>query len=161
MQSKDTTAEQLVKQSSCIETCAICGDPITGTCPRYYPERIVIFPPELQPGDFLITTCRAQPLKVFKVSPPENDTVIADVMYGGPLEIEHMELPLLVKRQILCGGPACELHCAQCHDRPQMTAILGTVESEKERIKRRRKADRANARELIRPQSGRERQHKK
>ena len=154
MHSQDTTSEKLVKREAYGETCAICGDPIIGVCERYYPERIVIFPPELQPGDFLITTCRAQPLKVFKVSTPENDIVIADVMYGGPLEIEHMELPLLVKRQILCGGPTCELHCAQCHDRPQMTAILGTVESEKERIKRRRKADRTNVVSLIRPNRG-------
>ena len=123
------------------ESCTICGEPITGTCTRLYPERIIVFPAELQAGDFLITTTRPQPLKVFGVSLLKDDSVIVRVMYGGPLEISHLELPLLVKRQILCGGPICELHCAKCQDRPQAVAELGTVESEKERIKRRRKFD--------------------
>ena len=92
--------------------CAVCGEPTVQLCKRKHLEWIIILPEELKKGDVL----QHWDGKIYAVTKTRWREEILTVETGQrkTLSIGWPTLPILVKRQVVCGWPCCELHCYKC-----------------------------------------------
>ena len=122
-----------------LDECAVCGDPITGTCKAMYTDWIVVLPSEFQKADVFYATDK-RIYAVGTVIIDGDDSVLVKTNLLKDWRIFHLLLPLLVKRRIVCGAPVCELHCAACRQRSERER--GKAELTKDsREERRRKSE--------------------
>lgn len=95
------------------EVCAFCGDPIVESCTTKHREWIIVLPGELLRGDLLMRPRDQKIYQVVKVS--ERDEMFTVSTGQKEKIILHFPaLPVLVKRDVPCGWPRCELHCIKC-----------------------------------------------
>ena len=93
-------------------TCSVCGEPALSTCPRIHREWTIIRPAELERDDILL---RPDGTIYQVLSFVQNgDEFLVRTGQRKHFVILYAELPILVKRPIVCGWPRCELHCGKC-----------------------------------------------
>ena len=99
--------------------CRICGEAVVAKCGWLYPDWIVVLPAEIQNDDlFHGTDGRLYSVKAWHLLITGYwDGVEVSTKQGPIFQVFHLELPLLVRRRIPCGGLRCELHCADCAKR--------------------------------------------
>lgn len=98
--------------------CTVCGDPAIGFCKRKHREVIVIPLGEIKKGDLLLRPSvngkRYEMFAVEKIRPQRADGSIVIQTAQKLILMLFPELPILVKREVECGWPICDLHCGKC-----------------------------------------------
>src|ERR1700686_3695597 len=102
-----------------VKECEYCGDPIVGQCKTKHREWIVVLPKEIRTGDAIRSPLDGK--KIYHVSKIsiENEGTDDEAMLVSTVEktrfpIYCPELPYIVKREVPCGWPPCDLHCVRC-----------------------------------------------
>jgi len=127
--------------------CTFCGDPATGLCERKHRQWTIVQPSEILAGDILMrpdgtiyavarvslhkSTARHRPH--FPATQPDPlDEYIIETKQKRRFLILYPNLPVLVKRDVICGWPRCELHCGKCiglaHDESERERMLQSAE---------------------------------
>lgn len=99
--------------------CSYCGDPIVGQCKTKYSEWIVVLPREILRGDRI--RCPLDAKKIYHVSKilitnerTDDEAVLVSTVEKRSCLIYCPDLPYIVKREVACGWPRCDLHCVRC-----------------------------------------------
>ena len=94
--------------------CTFCGDPSIGPCTRKHLEWIIVLPSEVKPKDIYRNAVDGKTYVVARLDPMESDGFVLVTAQKKKLNIFYPELPVLVRRWVLCGWPRCDLHCGKC-----------------------------------------------
>jgi len=96
-------------------TCTFCGEPATSACKKLHLEWIIVLPLQIKSKDVL-RGVDGLLYQVLKLKRSKRDDNAVQVVTGQrkTLVIAFLELPVLVKRYVVCGWPRCEFHCGKC-----------------------------------------------
>jgi hypothetical protein len=144
--------------------CTFCGDLSTGPCTRKHLEWIIVLPSEIKEKDIWKSPVDNRKTYVVIDLKPILDEVDGIEGYRvftaqkRSFQIFYPELPVLVRRHVLCGWPRCEFHCGKCmlyresDERQAMIRGEDPEESasrEKQKKAKRKKADGKTPRPLL------------
>ena len=127
--------------------CTYCGEPSIGLCEKLHLDWIIVLPTEIKPGDVWRNPVNEK-LHAVKSAKVFQDGIIMLTKQGKHFHIEHLELPVLVRRMVPCMWPRCDLHCGKClmyesqEQRAEHLGIQEAREAEKRRELERRKQER-------------------
>jgi len=94
--------------------CTFCGDPSIGPCTRKHLEWIIVLPSEIKPKDVFKSPLDGRGYVVLSISRgPDSESYLLQTARRS-IGILYPELPVLVRRQVQCYWPRCELHCGKC-----------------------------------------------
>jgi len=104
------------------QSCEYCGDPIIGQCKTKHAEWIIVLPAEIRKSDTILRPLDGRMYQVLSVLPSPDPSAWDDQEFKFTIRtgqkvtftIHCPELPVLVKRDIPCGWPRCDLHCVRC-----------------------------------------------
>jgi len=94
-------------------SCTFCGDPATELCKKLHLDWIIVLPREIKPGDVWRQPVEEK-LYSIKTTKVFQDGVVVQTKQGRKYYIAHLELPVLVRREVPCLWPRCDLHCGKC-----------------------------------------------
>ena len=99
-----------------MECCSVCLDPSVALCSRLHREVIVIRLADLKTGDLLLRPEGKlwHTFLVVRITKRKDGTTTVATGQRKDFELLFPELPILVKREVRCNWPRCELHCGKC-----------------------------------------------
>jgi hypothetical protein len=93
-------------------TCTVCGDPAIGFCTRMHRQWTIIQPREIRPDGAMYAVSKAK-TRVTD-GDPGMDEYVVETKQKKRFLVLYPALPVLVKRDVVCGWPRCEFHCGKC-----------------------------------------------